>query len=183
MYKTIEPTDYHVLHPRPAYLIVSRSTNGKLNVMAASWVSPASDEPFLVVLSLWTKSLTYQYIKETGEFTINIPGEEHVNIVYKAGSVSGREVDKLKILGLETVKSTRIETPGLANMLGFLECKTIKELQFEDTAVIIAEVLAVHVREDVYSKYGWDLSKGGRVLLHLGGRAFSVPSRLLLASR
>ncbi|MGC8982502.1 MAG: flavin reductase family protein [Desulfurococcaceae archaeon] len=184
MYKQVEPSDYHVLHPRPVYLIVSRSREGRLNVMSASWVSPVSDEPFLVALSIWTGSLTYQYIKETGEFTINIPGEEHVDVVYKAGSLSGREVDKLSLLGLKTVNSARIGTPGLAGMLGFLECKVAKEVAVsDDTSLIIAEVLAIHVKEDAYSKFGWNITKGGRVLMHLGGRGFTVPYRLILAEK
>ncbi|MEM1641256.1 MAG: flavin reductase family protein [Desulfurococcaceae archaeon] len=183
VYRTIDPRDYHVLHPRPVYLIVARSSSGKLNVMSASWVTPVSDEPFLVALSIWTGSFTYQLIRETGEFTINVPSENHVNVVYKAGTMSGREVDKLSLLGLKTVNSTRIQTPGLADMLGFLECKVVKEIALDDTALFIAEVLAVHVREDVYTRYGWDLAKGGKVLLHLGGRGFTLPYRLILASK
>jgi len=99
MYKSISPSNYHVLHPRPVYLIVSRNKSSSLNVMAASWVSPVSDEPFLITVSIWRGSLTHQYISETREFTINIPSEKHVDIVYKAGTTSGREVDKFKLLG------------------------------------------------------------------------------------
>jgi len=150
--------------------------------MAASWVTPVSDEPFLVTVSVWKGSLTYQYIKETGEFTVNIPDERHVNIVFKAGSVSGRDIDKLAVLGLKTTPSSVINTPGLEDMLGFLECRVTREVDLNESTLFIAEVRAIHVREDFYTKYGWDLSKT-RILLHHSGRGFTTTSRLILAER
>jgi len=153
--------------------------------MAASWVTPVSDEPFLVTVSVWKGSLTYQYIKETGEFTVNIPDERHVNIVFKAGSVSGRDIDKLAVLGLKTTPSSVINTPGLEDMLGFLECRVTREareVDLNESTLFIAEVQAIHVRGDLYTKYGWDLSKT-RILLHHSGRGFTTTSRLILAER
>lgn len=182
MYKSTKPDDYHVLHPRPVYLIVSRSKHGLINVMSASWLSPASDEPFLVVVSIWKGSLTYQNIKDTGEFTINIPSDKHVNVVYKAGIVSGRDVDKIKQLGLKLEKSSYVETPGLADMLGFLECVVVNEVDLGETSLFIAEVKAIHVVEGLYTKYGWDLTRA-KVLLHHGGRGFTTPYRLILAEK
>jgi len=41
-------TFYLLLHPRPAYLIGSGKVGEKVNFMAASWVSPVSEEPPLV---------------------------------------------------------------------------------------------------------------------------------------
>lgn len=182
LYKSIEPDNYHVLHPRPVYLIVSRSGNGFINVMAASWVTPLSDEPFLVGLSIWKGSLTYENIKETKELTINIPSDKHVDIVYKAGILSGREVDKIKALGLQLVNSSVIQTPGLGDMLGFLECKVVNEVDLGESALFIVRVEAIHVAEDLYTKYGWDLGKA-KTLLHHGGRGFTTPYRLILARK
>jgi len=148
--------------------------------MAASWVSPVSDEPFLITVSIWRGSLTHQYISETREFTINIPSEKHVDIVYKAGTTSGREVDKFKLLGLKTVKSSVIETPGLDGMLGFLECTVVNQVEVGESTLFIAEVKAVHVLEELYTRYGWDLNKA-KILLHHSGRGFTTPSKLILA--
>ncbi|MEM4005821.1 MAG: flavin reductase family protein [Desulfurococcaceae archaeon] len=182
LYKIIDPTDYHVLHPRPVYLIVSKSKTGAVNVMSASWVSPVSDEPFIVAVSIWKGSLTYQNIKETGEFTINIPSEKHLDIVYKAGTISGREIDKISTLGLRLAKSSIIEAPGLEDMLGFLECRVINEIEVGESALFLAEVKTVHVVEEMYTRYGWDLSKA-KILLHNGGRGFTTPYKLILARR
>ncbi|MEM1628726.1 MAG: flavin reductase family protein [Desulfurococcaceae archaeon] len=179
MYTSIDPKNYIVLHPRPVYLIVSRNNEGKLNVMAASWVSPVSDEPFLVAVSIWKESLTYQYIREIGEFTINIPSEKHVDIVYRAGTMSGKEIDKISALGLQTSPSKIIRTPGLMDMLGFLECVVKDSIDVGESTLFIAEVKAIHIRPDLFSRYGWDLRKA-KVLLHNSGKGFSVPERIII---
>jgi len=67
-------------------------------------------------------------------------------------------------------------------MLGFLECKVVKEIDLDESTVFIAEVKAIYVREDLYTKYGWDLSKT-RILLHHAGRGFTTSSRLILAEK
>ncbi|MEM2024939.1 MAG: flavin reductase family protein [Desulfurococcaceae archaeon] len=182
MYISIGTDQYYVLHPRPVYLIVSRGRDGKLNVMSAAWVSPISDEPFTIATSIWKGSLTFQYINETKEFTVNIPSEDHVNAVFKAGTITGRDADKLSLLGLRTFKSKHIETPGLEQMLGFLECRVLNTLEFGESAVFIAEVLEVHVDGKLYTKHGWDLNKA-KILLHNGGRSFSIPSKLILPEK
>ncbi|MCD6300650.1 MAG: flavin reductase family protein [Staphylothermus sp.] len=181
-YKQIDPSEYRVLHPRPAYLIVSRNGSGRLNVMAASWVSPVSEEPPLIIVAIGRGSLTREYILETKEFTINIVGEEHLNLTFKAGTVSGRSVDKWKMLGLEELPSKYISVPGIKGSYGFIECVLNKVVEAGECDLLFCEPKAIHVREDLYTRYGWDLKKA-KILLHIGGRAFTIPGKLLLAEK
>ncbi|MEM1843597.1 MAG: flavin reductase, partial [Desulfurococcaceae archaeon] len=51
-----------------------------------------------------------------------------------------------------------------------------------ESVLFIAEVVAVQVVEGLYTKYGWDLAKA-KILLHHGGRGFTVPGRLILAEK
>ncbi|MGC8975172.1 MAG: flavin reductase family protein [Thermoprotei archaeon] len=182
MYVDIPLTEYYVLYPRPAYLIVSRGADGKLNVMSASWVTPVYDDPFTVAVSIWSKSLTHQYLCETGEATINVVGEEHTQLAYDVGRVSGREVDKWSAYGLRPVKSSVIKTPGIEGSLGFLECVVVGKVPVGESTIFLNEVKAVHVKKDFYGRHGWDLKKA-KILMHCGGRAFTTVSHLILAER
>ncbi|OYT38618.1 MAG: flavin reductase [Desulfurococcales archaeon ex4484_58] len=181
MYVDIDPEDYHVLHPRPVYLIVSRKGD-RLNVMSASWVTPVSDDPPLVAVSIWRKSLTYEYIMESKEFTINVVNDSMVNIVYRAGTVSGREIDKFRELGLEVIPSKKIKTPGVKDVLGFLECVLEKSVMVGESDLLIARVVATHVDQNYYERYGWNLRKTS-ILLHAGGKAFVTTGRLVFPSK
>ena len=182
MYMEVDPTDYYILHPRPAYLIVTRRPDGGYNVMAASWVSPISEEPPLVALAIGKESYTHELIRETKEFTINFVGEEHADMVYKAGTLSGRRVDKWKLLGLEPLESKKISVPGIRGCYGFLECYLENMVDAGECSLFIARIVASHVKRDLYTRYGWDL-KRAKILLHLRGRAFVLPGKLVLAKR
>jgi len=173
MYVSIDPTNYRVLHPRPVYLIVSMDKEGKLNVMAASWVSPVSDEPPFIAVSIWRESKTYENIVETGEFTVNIVSDKHIDLVWEAGTTSGKKVDKWSKLGLEPYSSSEIRVPGIKGVLGFVECRVRESIGVGESELFIAEALKVHVNREMYEKYGWNLRKTG-ILLHAGGRVFTT---------
>jgi len=181
-YITIDPSEYHVLHPRPAYLIVSVDKNGSLNAMAASWVMPVNDEPFILALALDKETKTYQNLVETGEFTVNVMGEEHAALVYRAGSLSGKNTDKWRLLKLEPQPSKQVRAPGVKGSYGFLECRVERFLDVESVSLVLARVLAIHVRGDLYEKYSWNLEKA-RILMHVRGRVFTVPGKIIIVPK
>lgn len=181
-YIDISPSEYYVLHPRPVYLIVVVKPEGGLNVMAASWVTPISGEPPLVALAIGKDALTNELLMTRGEFTINIVGEEYINEVYRAGSMSGKSIDKWSMLGFKEVKSMKINAPGIKNSYGFLECAVRSTHDAGESTLFIAEVLGVHVRKDLYGRYGWNYGKA-RILLHDRGRAFVLPGRKVFAEK
>ncbi|WFO75426.1 flavin reductase family protein [Desulfurococcaceae archaeon MEX13E-LK6-19] len=181
-YKEIDPTSYYVFHPRPAYLIVTKKPSGGYNVMAVSWATPVSEEPPLVLIAVSREAYTNQLIRETKEFTINIMGVEHADIVYKAGTVSGKTVDKWEMLGLKPLDPIKITTPGIDGAYGIVECTLEKIVEAGESTLFIGRVEAVRVREDIYTRYGWDLKKAG-ILLHQSGRAFTIPGRMVFAKK
>ena len=175
-------TDYRVLHPRPAYLIVTRKPNGGLNVMAASWVTPVSEEPFNVALSIDREAYTCELLEASGEATINVVGEEMASIVWRAGSTSGREVDKWNLLDLEPLEPKIIGTPGVRGAYAVLECVLKNKIDVGECRLFIMEVKSVRVRRDLYTRYGWDYRRA-RILLHSSGRAFVTPGKLVIVKQ
>ena len=174
--------DYFVLHPRPVYLIVSLSEDSTPNVMAASWVTPVNDEPFLVGIALGKESKTLSNILRTGECTINVVGEELVDKVYAAGSYSGWKTKKWEMLGFTPHPSTKIKTPGIAEAYGFIECSLVKTVDFDTVEFVVCKSVSVHVKKDLVERNSWNLQKA-KILMHLKGRAFTTPRGVLFATR
>ena len=84
----------------------------------------------------WGKSIFVAYVRESrhtktmlenhGEFTINIPvGNVDSNILAVCGRKSGRDMDKIKELGLHLVESDVVSVPGIEELPLTLECKVI----------------------------------------------------------
>lgn len=180
-YVELNPSEYYVLHPRPVYLIVTVKSDSEFNVMAASWLTPVSEDPPKLALAVSKDSLTHKLLSEYGEFTVNIVGEDHISIVYRAGSISGFKTDKWSILGLRPIQSRFVKPPGIDGCYGFLECRVSDMVHTGECTLFVADIMAIHVRSNLIHKGFWDLGRA-KILLHSRGRSFTIPGRILFAS-
>ncbi|MEM0453716.1 MAG: flavin reductase family protein [Sulfolobales archaeon] len=161
---------YRLLHPRPAIVITSRCDD-KVNAMACSWFTPVSEDPPTVLVVIDESSYTAECISRTGEFVINILPSELLNKIWIAGSRSGRDVDKIKAMGVNLIKCVKVNSFAISEAVGVIEVSRVKAYEVSGTKVFIGEVVAAYVKEGVASKYGWDLNKVS-IPLHDWGRKF-----------
>ena len=98
--------------PRVVALLFSTDENGKESVMTASFLMPVSFNPKYVALAVAEERLTFENIKKTREFTLNICSKEMKEKAIICGSISGRDKDKFELTKLEKEKS-KIVKPSL----------------------------------------------------------------------
>lgn len=181
-YQKITNRKYRVLHPRPAYILIT-GYQDKIGIMPASWVSPISEEPERVVVAWDKESYTLELLKKISYLTINVVGPEDLDILWKTGRVSGHEVDKVKEFGIQLEKASDIPSYRLKSPLGWMETKVYKIIGdlAEDIDLVILDVISAYASKDDYDmRYGWQLRKAN-ILLHASGRAFVVPGRMYFA--
>ncbi len=168
-----------LLHPRPACVVIAMSKEGKVNGCTVAWTTPVNVDPPIVAISLAYKRLTYQYVKETGEFTINVLPRSMVDAVHYIGSVSGRDVEnKLSTAGLKLRRSKKIKPPGIEGALAILECIIKDEIKYSDHSLITGEVVYAEASEQYFTTI---FSESSEVLLHVGSNIYTSPSRYLRA--
>ncbi len=172
---------HRLLHPSLTVLLVSKS-RGKVNVMACSWITPVSEDPPLVAVAVGRESLTNQLIRESREFTVNIPPASMLSQVWKAGTTSGRRVDKVRELGLRLSDPRAVSTPVIEGCMASLECVVVREVEAGECTLFIGEVKAAYADRSLFKRGLWDLSKTD-LLLHLGSRYFTVPRERLQPPR
>ncbi|MCQ5336998.1 MAG: flavin reductase family protein [Candidatus Methanomethylicia archaeon] len=165
---------YYLLHPRPVVLICSG--NEKINIMACSWITPVSEEPPMITISLWKEGYTCKLIESCKEFTVNIPSIDLIKAVWIAGTKSGKNVDKIALTGLKLSPSKKIKVPIIEDCIGHLECKLSKSLEVGECNLYVGEVIAAYAKEELLEKGVW--SENAKVLLHSGGKIFTIPSKL-----
>lgn len=69
---------------------------------------------------------TKELLDKNGEFTVNVPmGEFNKKILGVCGSKSGRDMDKIRELGLTLEEANNISVPGIKELPLTLECKVI----------------------------------------------------------
>ncbi|MCS7128977.1 MAG: flavin reductase family protein [Sulfolobales archaeon] len=136
-----------LLYPLRTYLVTS-GKGGESNVMAADWVTIASWEPFIVVVSISPKRYTSRLVASYGELVIGVPSCDLINDVWIAGSRSGPK--KLSETKLKLTPSSRVNAPSIGNALANLECKVIDSRTYGDHTLFIAEVVSYNYRAEAY---------------------------------
>lgn len=157
---------YHMLHPRPAILV--SAFYKKPNVMTCAWNTPVCDEPAIVAIILGDQSYTAKMIAKSKEFVINIPSRKMLSKVLQIGSVSGKNTDKAKKIGLKYLNSEKIRAPRVEGCLGYLECRLIKHERFSGCNLFVAKVLKAETQAGAFKEH-WKVP----IPEHLAGKLFS----------
>ncbi|MEM0360959.1 MAG: flavin reductase family protein [Sulfolobales archaeon] len=167
---------YRLLHPRPVVVVTSTCSEGKVNAMACSWFTPVSEEPPTVLVVVDEASYTAECVESTGEYVINVLPSEMLSKIWIAGSKSGRDVDKIKAMGVNLIKCVKVNSYAISESIAVIEVANVKTFSISGSKLFIGEVVAAYAREGAISKYGWDLSKVS-IPLHGWGRQFYVLDR------
>lgn len=108
-------------------ILLTTKSGDEVNTMTIGWGMLAVEwnKPIFVALVRESR-YTKQMLEENGEFTVNIPvGDINKKILGYCGTMSGRDVDKIKEMGLTLVEPVNISVPGIKELPLTLECKVI----------------------------------------------------------
>ena len=169
---------YKLLHPCMTGLVVSVSRDGKPNVMTCAWNMPVSADPPMIAVALGSESYTSQLIKESGEFTVNIPDERLLRALWICGTKSGRDVDKFKLAGLTPRPAKRVKAPIIGECAAHLECKLGSQLETGECTIFVGEVLEAYCEEELFKNGVWNIEKIS-LPMHMGGRLFAIPTKIV----
>ena len=125
--------------------VITANWDGRLNGMAAAWVTRISAEPVLVAVAIWHENLTYRYVHESGAFAVNILGEGQQELARWFGRRSGRDVDKF---ARAPYRLGPTGSPILKEALAYLDCSVIFERAFGDHTLFVGEVVEEGVQHE-----------------------------------
>ncbi len=133
-----------MIYPLPAVLVSCGRPNGERNVFTASWTGTICSDPPMCYVSIRKSRYSYNIIKETGEFVINLTNSKLAKATDWCGVKSGRDIDKFEAMGLTAAKGSVVAAPIIEESPVNIECKVfeIKELGSHD--MFIANVVAVN---------------------------------------
>jgi flavin reductase (DIM6/NTAB) family NADH-FMN oxidoreductase RutF len=119
---------------------VTAAHDGERGVFTANWLSQASFDPPLVMLSVENDSSTLPLIRASGRFAICPLDETQKPLAAALGKPKARAGDKYEALDLAVVESER-GVPALADSLGYVVCDVREEVPAGDSVVFLAEVV------------------------------------------
>jgi len=161
-----------VMHPRPVAVLISISSKGLVNGCTVAWFTPVNVSPFIYAVSLSYRRLTYKYVKESRQATLNIIPYAMLKEAHYVGSVSGEEVpDKLSKAGLELEYSEGFKVPHIKGVPAYVESVLKDELRYEDHALLTFQATKVFVDESIFKERIYD--EKTNILLHVGGDIYA----------
>jgi len=139
----------NMLYPLPVVMVSVADENGKKNIVTIAWTGTLCTNPPMVYISVRPERYSYDIIKKTGEFVINLTTEDLAYATDYCGVKSGKDVDKFQEMKLTPVTGSVVKAPLISESPVNIECKVteIKELGSHD--MFMAEVVAVHVDENL----------------------------------
>lgn len=138
-----------MLYPVPAVMVSCQRGDEKPNIITVAWTGTICSDPAMVSISVRPERYSYDIIKETGEFVINLTTEDLVRATDFCGVKSGRDIDKFKEMKLTAAPASEVSCPIIAESPVNIECRVREVLPLGSHHMFIAEVVAV----DVSSKY------------------------------
>jgi len=168
MRRPVAETDARrLLSGGPVTLVTSR-WHGKDNVMPAAFVTPLSIEPPLVGVAIGPSRHSYDMIRYSEQFALNIPSRRLLHHVQYLGSVSGRDVDKFELTKLPTFKALRVDAPLIEGCVAYIECGLVDALRTGDHVLLVGQVLAASADAEAFDET-WLLEDDDEKPLHYLG--------------
>lgn len=166
-----------LLAPLPAVMVTS-GTLEHANVLTVAWTGIVNTRPPMTYISVRPTRYSYNIIKESGEFVINLTTSKMVFETDFCGVKSGRDVPKIKKCGLHLAEASAVSAPIIEESPLALECRVadIKPLGSHD--MFLAEIVSVSVDgRYIDSKGKINLNQAG-LMAYSHGEYFSLGRKL-----
>ncbi len=146
-------------YPIPA-VMVSCGNMEKSNIITVAWTGILCTNPAKVYISIRPERYSYNIIKETKEFVINLTTKELAFATDWCGVKSGRDVDKFKEMKLTKQKANFVKCPMIEESPVSVECKVEEIKELGSHHMFIAYVLGINADDKYIDENGaFDISK------------------------
>ncbi len=130
--------------PQGVFIVTSRDEK-TINGMTAAWVSQVSFKPTLISVSIAPQRYTYELIKKSRYFCINVLSKDQIDLAKHFGFKSGRQVNKFENI---SHRFTTNGCPVLEDAIAYFECKVVGEFEAGDHIIVVGEVVEYKVLKE-----------------------------------
>ena len=157
------------LYPLPA-VMVSCGDMEKSNIITVAWTGIINTDPAMVYISVRPSRYSYNIIKKSREFVINLTTKDLAYATDWCGVKSGAKVDKFKEMNLTKEASKFVNCPMIKESPVSVECRVKEIRELGSHCMFVAEVLSIDADEKYIDENGaFDISKCNLIAYANGG--------------
>jgi flavin reductase (DIM6/NTAB) family NADH-FMN oxidoreductase RutF len=124
------------------------------NIITVAWTGIINTKPPRLSIAVRQSRYSYNIIKNSGEFAVNLTPASLVKTADYCGIYTGAKVDKFAKTGLTKEVAQKISAPIIAECPLALECKVVDIIPYETHDLILAEIVAVDVDDSIIDPNG-----------------------------
>ena len=132
-----------MISPVPAVMVSCGSFDGQKNIITIAWTGTICSEPAMCYISVRKERHSYDMIKNSGEFVINLTTEALARATDWCGVRSGKDFDKFDYCGLTAEKCDHVSAPAIAESPVNIECKVKQIIELGSHDMFIADVVNI----------------------------------------
>ncbi len=168
----------NMIYPLPVVMVSCKEEGKRDNIITVGWTGTICTNPAMVYISVRPERYSYDIIKNSGEFVINLTTRDLVRAVDYCGVRSGRDVDKFKEMKLNKVQGKYVQAPLIEESPVNIECRVKDIVELGSHHMFIGEVLGVNVDEKYMNKnHKFELDKANPIV-YSHGEYFDLGEKL-----
>lgn len=168
----------NMVYPVPAVMVSCAREGERPNIITVAWCGTVCSSPAMLYVSIRPERYSYDIIKDTGEFVVNLVSRDLVYATDYCGVKSGRDVDKFQETKLTPLPSKYIKAPGISESPVNIECRVTSRVPLGSHDMFLAEVLGVTVDQSYMDETGkFHLNKAG-LAAYSHGEYFELGKKL-----
>ena len=163
-----------MLWPLPVVMVTSQGVDSPPNIITVAWTGIVCTKPPQLSISITPARHSYELIRQTGEFVVNIPAENILRSVDLCGVISGREYYKFAKARLTAIPAAKVRPPLISECPLSLECRVVKTIALGSHVMFIAEILQVHADSALVAPDGRLELEKARLISYCHGHYYTL---------
>ncbi len=138
-----------MIYPLPAVMVTVGDSLENSNIITISWTGTICSDPLMCYISVRPSRHSYNILKETSEFVINLTNSKLARQTDWCGVRSGKDYNKFTEMGLTAEPSLIVKTPSIKESPVNIECQVVNVVSLGSHDMFVAKVVNVRV-DDQY---------------------------------
>lgn len=134
--------------------MVTCSDGERDNIITIAWTGIVNTIPPKTYISVRPSRHSYEMIKKSGEFVVNLTPVSLIKTADFCGIHTGAKVDKFERCGLHKATASSVSVPLIEECPLSLECKVTDVIPLGSHDMFLADIVAVDVDETLIDKAG-----------------------------
>ena len=166
-----------MLAPVPAVMVSVGDATEK-NILTIAWCGTLCTTPAKTYISVRPSRHSYEIIKRTGEFVINLLPSSLAKEADYCGTFTGAKVDKFAKCGFTPVPCEGVSAPAIAECPLSIACKVTDIVPLGTHDMFIADVVAVEAAEELFDAKGALHMEKADLCAYVHGAYFALGKKL-----